>query len=539
MTLLRRMTARLRTPRAARPRWSLRRRLVLVVVGLLAAVAVVIGAVSVLVLQSSLMGRLDQQLGQSNGRSQNGLGPPGALQSGLLSQDFSRESLQLTFNRQAPDTVIGVVSGSTVVGLQKDQDGTPQPLSAAESKPLASVPSTGEATTIDLGGSLGDFRAVAVEYNGGVRVVTALPLAEVETTVVRLALYIAVITALGLLAAAFLGAWIVRVTLRPLERVVATATRVAELPLDRGEVALAVRVPQSDSDPRTEVGQVGAAINRMLGHVASALAARQASERKVRQFVADASHELRTPLASIRGYSELTRRGNHELPEDVVHAMGRIESEATRMTALVEDLLLLARLDEGRDLDRKPVDLSRLLIDAVSDAHAAGPDHEWSLDLPDEPVTVLGDASRLHQVVANLLANARVHTPASTRVQVSLGSTVQLTGEEPPTGPTPEGSADPAAGRAILTVTDDGPGIPEDLQSVLFERFARGDGSRSRAAGSTGLGLAIVQAVVTGHGGTGRGAVTVESEPGRTVFRVELPLAREHDGVDPGNLSPL
>ena len=281
----------------------------------------------------------------------------------------------------------------------------------------------------------------------------------------------------------------------------ATATRVSELPLDRGEVALAVRVPPSDADPRTEVGQVGAAINRMLGHVASALSARQASEHKVRQFVADASHELRTPLASIRGYSELTRRGNHELPEDVVHAMGRVESEATRMTSLVEDLLLLARLDEGRDLDRKPVDLSRLLIDAVSDAHAAGPDHEWSLDLPDEPVQVEGDAARLHQVVANLLANARVHTPPSTAVRVAL--------------------ADDNEGHAVVTVSDDGPGIPAELQPLLFERFARGDSSRSRAAGSTGLGLAIVQAVVTGHGGT----VSVESVPGKTSFRVELPAS--------------
>jgi two-component system OmpR family sensor kinase len=186
--------------------------------------------------------------------------------------------------------------------------------------------------------------------------------------------------------------------------------------------------------------------------------------------------------------------------------MGRIESEARRMTSLVEDLLLLARLDEGQDLDRKPVDLSRLVIDAVGDAHAAGPDHEWSLDLPDEPVTVLGDASRLHQVIANLLANARVHTPAGTRVQVSLGDTT------PPPGGHPA---------VVVTVTDDGPGIPADLQPRLFERFTRGDGSRSRAAGSTGLGLSIVHAVVAGHGGT----VAVESEPGNTVFRVELPLA--------------
>jgi two-component system OmpR family sensor kinase len=244
----------------------------------------------------------------------------------------------------------------------------------------------------------------------------------------------------------------------------------------------------------------------MLGHVASALTARQASENKVRQFVADASHELRTPLAAIRGYAELTRRGDHELPDDVVHSLGRVESEATRMTSLVEDLLLLARLDEGRDLESDPLDLSRLLIDAVSDAHAAGPEHEWSLDMPEEPVLIDGDDARLHQVVANLLANARVHTPDGTDVVTA----VSIEGED-----------------AVITVTDDGPGIPEDLQPVLFERFARGDSSRSRAAGSTGLGLAIVAAVVEGHDGT----VTVQSEPGRTQFRVTLPLSRAREPV--------
>ena len=219
----------------------------------------------------------------------------------------------------------------------------------------------------------------------------------------------------------------------------------------------------------------------------------------MRQFVADASHELRTPLAAIRGYAELTRRGNYDLPSDVVHSLGRVESEATRMTSLVEDLLLLARLDEGRDLESAPLDLTRLLIDSVSDAHAAGPDHEWSLDLPEEPVMIEGDVARLHQVFANLLGNARVHTPVGTGVVTSVVID----------GP-----------RAVVTVSDDGPGIPAELQPVLFERFARGDSSRSRAAGSTGLGLAIVAAVVEGHGGT----VEVQSEPGSTSFRVILPL---------------
>ena len=325
----------------------------------------------------------------------------------------------------------------------------------------------------------------------------------------QLLLVIGGVTAAGVVIAAFGATALIRRSLRPLDRVAATAARVAELPLDRGEVALGVRVPEKDADGRTEVGQVGASINRMLGHIASALAARQESERKVRQFVADASHELRTPLASIRGYSELTRRSGHDLPPDVVHAIGRVESEAVRMTSLVEDLLLLARLDEGRDLERSEVDVSRLLIDAVSDAHAAGPDHDWSLDLPDDPVIIPGDALRLHQVIANLLTNARVHTPAGTSITVALA----------------------AASDAVITVTDAGPGIQADVRDSLFERFARGDGSRSRAAGSTGLGLAIVRAVVAGHNGT----VGVESEPGRTVFTVTLPAERggiavERDG---------
>jgi two-component system OmpR family sensor kinase len=256
----------------------------------------------------------------------------------------------------------------------------------------------------------------------------------------------------------------------------------------------------------------------MLGHVSSALTARQASENKVRQFVADASHELRTPLASIRGYAELTRRAPEQLPADTVRALGRIESEAERMTALVEDLLLLARLDEGRELDHDPVDLSRVVIDAVSDAHAAGRDHSWTVDLPPEPVTVLGDAPRIYEVIANLLTNARVHTPEGTSVATAL-------------------AVDRGVQRsfAVVTVTDDGPGIPDDLQSTLFERFARGDSSRSRHTGSTGLGLAIVRAVVEAQGGT----VDVESEPGETRFTVRLPLAETSSAGEAAFEEPL
>lgn len=259
-------------------------------------------------------------------------------------------------------------------------------------------------------------------------------------------------------------------------------------------------MPESESDPHTEVGQVGAALNRMLDHVHGALHARQQSETRVRQFVADASHELRTPLASIRGYAELTRRGREETGPDTRHALGRIESEAGRMTLLVEDLLLLARLDAGRPLEYEQTDLVPLVIDAVSDARAAGRDHYWRLELPEEPALVAADAARLQQVMVNLFANARTHTPSGTTVTARVHRH----------GPW-----------LCVDVQDDGPGIPGDLLPRVFERFARGDSSRSRASGSTGLGLAIVQAVAAAHGG----AVTVDSVPGRTVFTLHLPAS--------------
>jgi two-component system OmpR family sensor kinase len=382
-----------------------------------------------------------------------------------------------------------------------DDRGQPVALDATQMAQFIGTPIGGQPRTIDLGGSLGSYRVVVRETSIGDGLLIGLPLSDVQATVLQLTAVIGGIGIIGVAAAAIAGAIVVRLTLRPLERVASTATRVSELPLDRGEVALAVRVPDADADPATEVGRVGAAFNRMIEHVASALNAREASEKKVRTFVADASHELRTPLASIRGYAELTRRGGHALPEDVVHAIGRVESESVRMTALVEDLLLLARLDEGNAIEGTDVDISRMLIDAVSDATVAGPDHEWELDLPTEPVLVHGDRARLHQVVANLLANARTHTPAGTVVTAALRS---------------------VAGSALIEVSDTGPGIEPDLMPAIFERFVRGDGSRSRASGSTGLGLAIATAVVEAHGGS----IHVESAQGRTVFRVILPIGQ-------------
>lgn len=478
-------------------RLSLRRRLVLGIVALLTAVTIVIGVVSVLALQGFLVARLDKQLIAATSRSQDAFNEHGGGQP-EFPDDRPPPSELLNIPGQRTGTLAGVISTESEPQAAVLGEGAePENLDAAQLVSLAAVPADGQPHNVDLG-SFGTYRVVVQKPSAaGVSLVVGLSVADVQATVVQLAVLIAVIGLAGVGAAAVAGVLVVRSALRPLERVAATATRVSELPLDRGEVALAVRVPEADADPSTEVGAVGSALNRMLGHVASALEARQASENKVRTFVADASHELRTPLASIRGYAELTRRGNHELPDDVVHAIGRVESESVRMTALVEDLLLLARLDEHSKLETLEVDLGRLVVDAVSDARVAGPEHTWALDLPDEPVVIDGDASKLHQVVANLLTNARTHTPAGTLVTTSLTS---------------------SATDAVIEVMDTGPGIDPALVPTIFERFVRGDGSRSRASGSTGLGLAIVSAVIEAHGGRAE----VESAPGRTVFRIVL-----------------
>jgi two-component system OmpR family sensor kinase len=371
-------------------------------------------------------------------------------------------------------------------------------LTTAQKKALVRVPKDGHAHSAQLPG-LGNYLVkFMASRDSGDAYYVALPTKDVDDNVDTLVLVEISVTAAGLVAAGIAGYVLVGLATRPLRKVAATATRVSELPLHTGEVNLSERVPESETDPHTEVGQVGAALNRMLDHVHGALHARQQSETRVRQFVADASHELRTPLASIRGYAELTRRGREQVGPDTRHALGRIESEAGRMTLLVEDLLLLARLDAGRPLQFDRTDLVPLVVDTVSDARAADRDHNWRLDLPDEPALVSVDAARLQQVLVNLLGNARNHTPPGTTVTAR----VQRRGPW-----------------MCVDVEDDGQGIPPELLPHVFERFARGDSARSRSTGSTGLGLAIVQAVAVAHGG----AVTVDSVPGRTVFTVHLP----------------
>jgi len=475
---------------------TLRRRLVLSIVALVIAVSAVIGAGSVIALASIQTANIDGQIENATKRAQNvltdpqfgggpgdGLGRPSGQSAGTLTAYF--------------------ISGNRVIGTILQDDGSLEQITTAQAQVLGQATVDTGAQTVDLGGDADEYRVAAVQTSSGVLVI-GLPMASVYASVWNLVAVVLIVMVIALVAASIVAALTVRRSLRPLERVAETATAVARMPLERGDALADVRVPTADTDPRTEVGRVGAAVNRMLGHIGEAMRARAASEEKVRQFVADASHELRTPLASIRGYAELTRRMTVDLPEDVVYAMSRVESESIRMTGMVEDLLLLARLDEGREIQFDDVDLTGLVLDAVNDAHAASPAHPIEIDLPEEPVVIVGDAARLHQVVVNLVTNARTHTPDGTRIRVGIRRT--------PAAPGAPGGVD-------LIVADTGQGIPPEFLPKLFERFARGDSSRSRNAGSTGLGLAIVDAVVQAHGGT----VSVASAPGNTVFTVHLP----------------
>jgi two-component system, OmpR family, sensor kinase len=494
---------------------TLRGRLVVGLLVLLALACASVGAVTYAHLQSVLTGNLTSELQLANQRYVDCLqgeppgsqdhdgtsshsGPPHDPAPGTCAQEQNADTLNVVFS-----------TGTTVLAADLANSDSCR-LSSTDRALLASLRAGGTSAsqlygpkTVDLS-AYGEYQVIARDTDAGL-VVTGLPLTPVTTTLDQVALAEIGVFAAALVLAGIIGTAWVRVSLRPLRRVAATATKVTSLPLASGEVRLPERVP--DTDPRTEVGQVGAAFNRMLGHVESALARREASESRLRSFAADASHELRTPLAAIRGYAEMARRHPGLLPPEVAHALSRVESEAARMTELVDELLLLARLDAGRTLSTGPVDLTRLLIDATSDARVAATDHKWLLELPETPLVIRGDEQRLRQVLTNLLSNAARHTPAGTIVTVAVRSA--------------PGPARRDRGAAVITVTDNGPGIPAELQPDIFERFVRGDTSRSHAAGSSGLGLAIVHAVTAAHGGT----ASVTSQPGETRFVIELPVS--------------
>lgn len=488
--------------RTLRPH-TLRARLTLGLVVLLAVSCAAVGLAAVLELNGFLTSRLDEQLTDAGNKFAVSLEHKGEQAKDDLPQS-RKDSTGGTpigdehgdTRRQATGTfgarlVDGTVTNAAVV---RPSGTLNVDLTAADRDRLAAVPADGRGHSVDLS-ALADYRVLATRGLDGDVLITGMPLEPVEAAVHRLELVAGIVFGAALTAAGVTGALWVRWSLRPLSRVAATATRVSELPLASGEVVLPPRAPESD--PRSEVGQVAGAFNRMLGHVEDALTKRHASEERLRSFAADASHELRTPVASVRGHAELALLHPGPVPPEVTRSLERIAAESTRMGAMVDDLLLLARLDAGRPLESRPVDLTRLVLDAVTDARVAGPDHRWSLDLPEDPVTVTGDEHRLQQVVSNLLANARLHTPGGTKVTVTLESD---------------------GGATTLTVHDDGPGIPEDIQPGVFERFTRADRRTKAETGGAGLGLSIVAAVVEAHGG----GVAMESRPGSTTFTVRI-----------------
>jgi two-component system OmpR family sensor kinase len=466
---------------------TLTARLVVTAVALVAIVGILVAASATIAMRSYLTDRLDRDLQDTLAATSSSLrgGAPPGVEPG-------------TRGIGSPGTLIAVVpaqSSGTAGGVVLSRQFKNEEISPATVRSLGEVPSDQDAHTVRAAGTT--YRVMTESDSAGNVLVVGLPTDEISATLTSMIRWFGLLTLLGVGIAAVGGTWLVRRQMRPLYAVAETARDVSTQELSSGDTAISSRVPDDLTDDQTEVGQVGSALNTLLDHIDDALSARHRSEQQVRQFVADASHELRTPLATIHGYAELSRR----TPEDaamLLLALNKVETEADRMSELVSDLLLLARLDSGRPLAREDVDLTRLLLEAVADARVLAPDHKWQLALPDEPVTVVGDGARLHQVITNLLNNARSHTPAGTTVRVAASY---------------EDHA------VTIEVHDDGPGLPPELVDEAFDRFTRGDSSRTRASGGAGLGLSLVSAIAEAHGGS----AAVSSKPGDTTFTVTLP----------------
>jgi two-component system OmpR family sensor kinase len=464
---------------------SLRTRLLILTVGLVTLGLLIADIVTYRALEASLSQRVDDQLQQTV-----------AIASGAL----HLESHEWPQAGPGPFDDLGPPAGSYAALLDPaggvlDSESFPQ----GQNDPTPVLPgglpgSTGAGVGVvrfDASSSGGevDFRVQAfAPQPGGGTLVVAVPLTEMRSTLGRLLAIEAFVTVGVALLAGLLAVWAVRMGLRPLETIGETAGAIAAGDLSR-------RVEPADD--RTEIGKLGTSLNAMLAQIEAAFEERRASEARLRRFVADASHELRTPLTSIRGYAELFRRGADTRPEDLATSMARIEAEAERMGVLVDDLLLLARLDQGRPLEREPVDVDRIVADAVDAAHAIEPERE--IDVATSPDGVVeGDPGRLRQVVDNLLENARVHTPPGTPTRVAVARD---------------------DGTVVLRVADEGPGMDPDVAARAFERFYRSDPARARATGGAGLGLSIVAAIVQAHGGT---VQVVNGGPGTTI-EVRLP----------------
>jgi two-component system OmpR family sensor kinase len=470
-------------------RWPLRRRLIVGATMLVLVTLLLSAAATVFALRASLDERLNQdvQVGLDLAARPGPGGPSSDAPSGSGPRPRI-DALNVVF---ASD---GAVLSSSYVGPNGDSVS----LTSSQHRALwDAVESATEPVSVDLGGTLGSFRVAERAVDGTV-VVSGLSMRDVTATITSLGTILAAVTVTAIIVAAAGIAWLVSTMTNPLRRIADTAERVSQRSLAEGAVTLPERVELAD-DPRTEVGRVGAALDALLSNVEDALGARQQSEDRLRAFIADASHELRTPLASIRGYAQLALADGSDPESPRTRSLDRIESEAERMGRLVDDLLLLARLDAGQELRHETVDVALIAIESVDDAHAADPTREWLVEV-DGAVEVNGDAGRIRQVVINLLANARMHTPPGTRVTTTV-------------------EHDDAHARII--VADEGPGIAPDVLPRLFDRFARGGSARDRASGGAGLGLSIVSAIVEAHGGT----VDVSSDAGGASFMVVLPLA--------------
>jgi two-component system, OmpR family, sensor kinase len=471
-------------PRGRRLR-PLRQRLTVGLVAIVAVVLLLTGLAILAILRDFLLNQVDTQLFRS------------------LSQV---SHAQLTDQ----ETLEGLPWGTLLIEYGSDGNATQPPLliSRPDDAPTTNNWITQDEVTrlshashdpsnVDLS-VLGEYRVAQAHDLRGDLVTVGLPMSQVNETLRTLMLVEVIGLVLAMLLVAGLGRWLIRRELRPLEEVASTARRVTELPLDTDQSDVPYRVTVAAQSQ--EIGEVADAFNEMLDHVDTSFEVRAANEAQLRQFVADASHELRTPLASVRGYAELYRRASADA-ERRDSAVGRIESEAARMGVLVDDLLLLARLDQGRPLLRDPVDVARVLVDTAADVQVTSMRHPISVDVPAEPTYVLGDEHRLQQVFVNLLANAVQHTPDGTNIRATVESDES---------------------HVVVTVSDEGPGMSHGIKDRAFERFTRAEESRTRRPGSSGgsgLGLSIVAAVVSAHNGT----VDLASDEDGTVVRVTLP----------------
>ncbi len=504
-------------PRAWRE-WTLRTRMVLAIATLAAIGIVVTDVAGVVMLRDQLIQRIDDQL-----------------------RNEARGGIRAQIARAGTPPARRGPFGPETRFLAYYADGTPFTQPAQDDPKLggfASLKAHADTRPYTVNGwrvlvtTLPQLSANAPRY-----AVSAVSLTEIGGTQSQLLIIDLSVSTLVIVLIALAAATVVRLGLRPLTRMEHTATMIAGGDLSR-------RV--ESTDPHTEAGRLGIALNAMLGQIESALAARTASEQRLRQFLADASHELRTPLTSIQGFAELYRRGGAQPGPALDEAMGRIEAEAARMAVLVSDLMLLARMDEERPLDRHPVDLLEVAADAVRDAHVRVPTRFVGLGALDdsydtfEPVTVLADEPRLRQVVTNLVANALQHTPDDAMVEVRVGRpSTGAVGPAAPVGP-PVASVGkplpPDEPVAAIEVVDTGPGMPAEAAGRAFERLYRADPSRARSHGGAGLGLSIVAAIVQAHGGR----VELWTSPGRGArFRVLLPAEPSApDDLAPDDTSP-